>query len=433
MVLNSRTIRWVFPISSPLTSGLWADGLSLLLVLGGLVCFASGLVALTRRFFPAATALGPVVLLALGSLGMVGVAVIVMLAGGRGIPVAQGLFILVALVGAVRALPLAWRRKPSVAVRTPLALRLVLILAIAWSAGLWMDVYQDHIAFPSAHDGIAHTNYYLRVLEYGVPTLGRVPLEFPQVFGPDLLRFYPTGTHAFIAISSGFWGQLGLVSQAGILKAWFTLAMAAAPWLLVWFVRRVVPAIPWWIAVAVGLLAIPGFRFPIEAAHEGGASRLFAHVLLIPLYAEAVTGRFCSSMAWRAAAAPILCVTFLMHPSAFVTLAALLAYAELTTAPASWTDRLRRLLILGFAVAISGLLIFALLQWNGIAAEARDAVDPFSWTLLIGRWKELWNALYSSEYGLGLIMWVAMAVGLALMIGRRRALQIPSAWSGCRS
>jgi hypothetical protein len=74
---------------------------------------------------------------------------------------------------------------------------------------------------------------------------------------------------------------------------------------LVWVVRRLLPQMPWWVGLALAFIALPGFRFPVEAAHEGGASRLIAHVLLAPIYADTLLGRFSTPRSW-AIAIPLL-------------------------------------------------------------------------------------------------------------------------------
>ena len=63
-----------------------------------------------------------------------------------------------------------------------------------------------------------------------------------------------------------------------------------------------------------------GFRFPVEAAHEGGASRLIAHLVYLPLYVHTLRGGF-GGRGGIGRAGAALAIGFLMHPSAFVTLA----------------------------------------------------------------------------------------------------------------
>ena len=56
---------------------------------------------------------------------------------------------------------------------------------------------------PSITTG-SHTTYYLRILEAGVPTLGRMPIGFCEPLGVQLFPFYPTGTHTLVAVTAGF-------------------------------------------------------------------------------------------------------------------------------------------------------------------------------------------------------------------------------------
>lgn len=413
----------MFPLSTPTTSGLWADWLALLVVLAGLCAFALGISDLWRRLRPTSD-LDRITLAAYGSLGLVGVSVAIMLAGGPAIAAAQAVFLVAAAWGVVRAgtsAPRAWQWWTS---ETPADLGRTAAFAAAacWSLWFWTGVFRDHVGLPAMTDGIVHTALYLRILQAGVPTLGRVPTGFAEIFGTQLFGFYPTGTHALMAVASGFWGQWGLVSHAGIIKAWFTLAMAASPFALFFVARRLMPRMPWWVGLALVFVAMPGFRFPIEAAHEGGASRLLAHVLMAPIYADVLVGRF-EDLRWRPLAAVVLGLAFLMHPGAFVTLAALMAYTAMCSAAsqARWRARLIGAAGLAAALAIGALCAMALLKWNAGVALARDAAGPFSWTALASRLQQGWTTLFDAEYGMAPVMPWLVAAGVALLAIRRKA------------
>jgi hypothetical protein len=422
----------MFPLSTPTHSGLAIDLASIAIVLAGLTAFAVGLADLWARA-RLLRARGPdldaITLAVYGALTLVGLTVVIMLAGGRGIPVAQGFFLAIAGWGvaiAVRRAPRA-RRWVQQAPGAELAKAALFTAAACWSIWFWADVFRDHVALPVAHDGIAHAAWYLRILEAGVPTLGRVPIGFRDVFGTQMIEFYPTGTHALIAITSGFWGQWGVVSHAGILKAWFTLGVAGTPWALLWMARRLMPRMPWWLGLAVVFFALPGFRFPTEAAHEGGASRIFAHVLLTPIYADVVLGRF---KRWRgfAVAGVFLGLSFLMHPTAFVTLSALLAYAAIYAAMVdsrAWRSRVATLAGPVLAAAIGGGIATALLHWNRAQVLPRSvAVGAFS---LTGLWTRLslgWKTLFDVDYGMAPLEQVVVVAGLVLLFLQRRRLGV---------
>ena len=358
------------------------------------------------------------------ALGLVAVSVVLMVAGVRSIVPVQIAVAAVTVWGALRGVvraPELWRWANAAALPV-LAQRAVLAAAMIWTVVFWSGIFRSHVALPIYHDGIAHTTYYLRILEAGVPTLGRVPIGFGGLFGVQLFPFYPTGTHTLMAVTGGLWGEWGIVSHAGVLKACFTLTLAALPWAMYWFLRNVLPAMPWWAGLAVVLIAIPGFRFPVEAAHEGGASRLIAHLVLIPIYAEAVLGRF-DPFGRRAAGGVVLGCAFLMHPSTFVMLAALMTYSTVFAAAAERQlgAGARRFGGLALSVAIAGLIIAGVLAWNHAAAEARDVTLPFSWTALIARWVEGWSTLFNAEYGTAsLHPWLVGFGILVLVVGRRR-------------
>ncbi len=405
------------------------DLLSVAIVLAGLVAFVAGLVDLRaawrrRSGRAAGPELDAITLAAYAALGLVGLSVLVSIAGVRGIPVAQAAFLLCALRGVValaRRAPAAWTRARAASGESRLRVA-AFVAAGCWSLCFWETVFVDHVGMPSFADGITHAVYYLRILQTGVPTLGRLPIGFGDVFGAQNFDFYPTGTHALMAIGGGFWGQWGLISHAGILKAWFTLSSAAAPFALYWFVRRLMPRMPWWIGLALVLVAMPGFRFPIEAIHEGGASRLLTHVVMLPIYADVLLGRLAG---WRRQplAALLLGVAFLMHPAALITLAVLLVYAALCEAvnDAGWPARALRLGATGGALAAAGLLCVGLVKWNLFAIVPHHGVQPFSWTALASRLRGAWTTLFGIGYGMqGVRQWM-IGAGLVLLVARRRA------------
>jgi hypothetical protein len=427
-------------LSTPTNAGLAIDLVSLAIVFAGLAAFVVGLADLwtrvrrvpapgTFRDVPGAMPLEPITLGAYAAVALVGLAVAVMLFGGPGIPVAQAVFLALATWGLYVVTRRAGRLRDWWASATAADVVRVAALGAAacWSIWFWADVFRDHVALPVELDGIAHTAWYLRIMETGMPTLGRVPRLFAPIFGLQTVEFYPTGTHALIAITSGFWGQWGVISHAGILKAWFTLAVAAAPWALFWVARRLMPRMPWWIGLAVVVGAMPGFRFPVEAAHEGGASRIFAHVLLAPIYADVVLGRF-TRWRWQPVAGIFLALSFLMHPTAFVTLAALLAYAGVCAAAGSLDrrgrgPRIATLTAPALGVAVGGLIAAGLLRWNHAEVLPRT-VEAFSWTALGHRLLSGWHTLFDPGYGMDPVkLWLTMA-GLVLLVWRRNALGV---------
>ena len=408
--------------------------MSLAIVLAAVWAFVFGVHDLARRVAREAPRTGDAVALgAYAALGVVAVTVALMMVGIRSIPAAQVLTVGVIAWGVVRAgarVPELWRWANAVRAEE-FARRAIIGAAMAWTVVFWSGIFRSHVALPVAQDGIVHTAFYLRIIEAGVPTLGRVPIGFAGLFGIQLFPFYPTGTHTLLALVVGFLGEWGLVSHAGLLKASFTLTVAALPWALYWFLRRITPATPWWVGLAVTVAAIPGFRFPIEAAHEGGASRLIAHLVMMPVYAEAVLGRF-DSFRRRTVAGMLLGIAFLMHPSTFVTLAALLAYS---TIAAVYEERGVRAAArcfggLGLSLGIGGGVIAAVLFWNGAVAEARDATLPFSWSALGVRWWEGAATLFSLEYGMAPVHPWLVGLGMVLLLVWRRALGVSGRVAG---
>jgi len=422
------------PLSTPLNAGPETDALLAAIVLATLSAFVYGVNDLTRRVVPRAQATAdPLAVGSYGALAVVGFSVALMMLGLPSVAIAQGVTVATTAWGGARAVsrvPEAWRwanRAPVV----DLVRRITIGAAMGWTVIFWMGVFRAHVALPVYHDGIAHTTYYLRILDAGVPTLGRVPIGFSNLFGLQLFPFYPTGTHTLLAVTAGLWGEWGLATHAGILKACFTLTLAALPWAFYWFVRRLVPTMPWWIALAVALLAIAGFRFPIEAAHEGGASRLIAHLVMLPVYADTLAGKF-DALNRRLAAGAVLALAFLLHPSVCVTLAVLLVYSTLhvLVADTAMRARLVRCGGLAIALAVAGALVAGVLLWNHAEAEARDAVLPFSWGGLFTRWSEGWTALFSAEYGMAPYQPWIVGLGLLTIVGRRRILQVSGRVAG---
>jgi hypothetical protein len=138
----------VLPLSTPTTSGLWADGVSIAVVATGVCAFASGLVDLNRRIARRTTSdIDALTLSAYGAIGIVALSVVVMMAGGPGIPAAQGVFLIVSAWGLVRAitrLPRLWHwltTAPDRDLSRRAAFAAVTIVTIAVGIGAATSIY----------------------------------------------------------------------------------------------------------------------------------------------------------------------------------------------------------------------------------------------------------------------------------------------------
>ena len=154
----------------------------------------------------------------LALMALVTVASVLTMAGIRGVSVGQWIFAGIVLIGLVRVCSsgarsfrclkaLSWRQWAWYA---------GLSIFLAYTAIFWAKLFDDVIALPSFHDGIVHGMYFLRILESGYASLGRVPIGFGEIFGIENFDFYPTGTHALMAMSSGLWVRFGIFSAAEV-------------------------------------------------------------------------------------------------------------------------------------------------------------------------------------------------------------------------
>jgi hypothetical protein len=181
--------------------------------------------------------------------------------------------------------------------------------------GFWFWLLSDLDGLPSFHDGIAHTVYYLRMVENGQPLLHLNSVSLTELFGPGQLRFYPGGSHALVAMFDG-WLPPRWFTPAQVLQTWLVLLAAGVPLLAYAIARALFPARSLWVYGAVLVAAFTYYRFPVWQIPSGGFSRHCALFVLFPLIAELVRTApptWLRRLLW--VAGPI--ATFLLHPGGF--------------------------------------------------------------------------------------------------------------------
>ena len=192
---------------------------------------------------------------------------------------------------------------------------LILVIIAGYGVWFWMGILSPLVSLPSYHDGIAHTLFFTRILETGLPLVTRIPMLFQEALGPGQMSYYPAGTHVIVASFSWFLVQLG-VEPTSLLKSFLVLANAAIPLLAYATITRAFVGIPKWIPLLIAWVMISYYPLPIWATDQGGFSRILAYAITIPAILMLLTK---PSNHMRAVLIAVGAPgTFLIHPGAFV-------------------------------------------------------------------------------------------------------------------
>ncbi len=225
------------------------------------------------------------------------------------------LWIFQVAVGGIQIMGLAWLALHPLQVPRFLRAHLFAVAITVLNFCFWFWLLADLDGLPSFHDGIAHTVYYLRMIENGQPLLHLNSVSLTELFGPGTLRFYPGGSHALVAMFDG-WIPSRWVTPAQILQAWLLLLTAGVPMLAYAIARALFPGRSLWVYATVLLAAVTYYRFPVWQVPSGGFSRHCALFILFPLLAELVRANpplGLRRLLWTVG--PI--ATFLLHPGGF--------------------------------------------------------------------------------------------------------------------
>jgi hypothetical protein len=185
------------------------------------------------------------------------------------------------------------------------------LLANNWLGGLWLT--------PSQDDTLNHLGFLEAILNGRQALLGKINRPGSDWFGVSPYHFYPTGSHAWVALFLYPIQKFGFDWIAAY-RVTTIATLALIPGLLWWSSEaafsRVPPALRFFLVCAASTQA----AFPLNALGEGGISRLIAMAIFIPLWFSAFSkkesprfGFICSAII-----TPIL---LFVHPSLLPLLA----------------------------------------------------------------------------------------------------------------
>jgi hypothetical protein len=202
-------------------------------------------------------------------------------------------------------------------------------------------------------------------------------------FGEAKNHFYPTGSHALIALWYYPFKFFGI--KAYQFLQWSLMAILMIwPWQLWQGSKLLLPANSTWLRLFLVISTITLPVFPLFPLGEGGISRIFAMVLFTPLWFQALSGNI-NGFVWTAAFAPIL---LFIHPSllAFIGLAVIFFN--------------KRNFLLALTGSIPGALLFYLIMKSGQQdIFAFNSLPEFNgW---FDRLKGPFHFWFSDPYGFG--------------------------------
>jgi hypothetical protein len=172
------------------------------------------------------------------------------------------------------------------------------------------------VGLPTQHDGIAHTLFFSRILDFGNPILMNIPKNFSDSFGVEYYPYYPTGTHSACAIIFGWLVEMDIVSPPMLLKSALLTSFALLPCFLMQLYRRLKLTDTAVICCLTVLIAMGHYRFPYWSLDSGGFSRIMAQIMCFPILALF----FSQALAPRTKAvalALIIPAAYMLHPSSW--------------------------------------------------------------------------------------------------------------------
>lgn len=174
--------------------------------------------------------------------------------------------------------------------------------------------FNDLLLAPSNDDTINHLGYLEAILRGNNALLGNINRPGESLFGEIKYTFYPTGSHAMAAIWIYPWYKFFNFNWVQLYK--FSTILVIASWpVLLWQGSKIafakIPELTRFFLVAA-TLTLP--TFPLWPLGEGGLARIFALVLIAPLWFQQIASAkdFKSGLIWTAVFTPTL---LFIHPS----------------------------------------------------------------------------------------------------------------------
>jgi hypothetical protein len=297
---------------------------------------------------------------------------------------------------------------------------------------VWWVSWEGTPAIISFNDGTAHMGYLARIIESGNPLLPFIPRPFAAQFGGSPIPFYPTGTHALIAMFQGWWIQAEWLTQAQALRSWMVVTHALLPLWVVWIVQFLFPGRSRWLSLGVGMLSFTYWLYPVWAANSGGYSRAVGQFLVLPLAAWTLSKGLSlegkKRNGWMHALLIPGCLgAFSFHASSFALFALITGTVFLMQSFFYWKDKawvLRNVCQYGCAVGaglgVLGLFLQRTGSINTIDMASREMTRwaPFTWSGFISRLGEVvhefFHAGYSAPFGWAIYQWVLL-IGLVMV------------------
>ncbi len=308
------------------------------------------------------------------------------------------------------------------------------------SSILWLGHLKEVASLPTYHDGISHSMFFMKLVEYGSALISNAFLSFPDQFGEEKFHFYPTGSHALVVLFNGLFVKLGVVSGGQILKSWLLLVTSSVPLLAWWAAKQLTPSKSAIFSFAVGALYVTPFVFPVWATDSGGFSRLLAHLVAITIVVGILSSRekYLDAKVRRTLLVCLPLIFFFMHPTMF----GLFAFSVVAWLIGTWfeyrkTTPMKTWAIDSICLFIGlGLIVgffFLTNDFSQATSSDRLAKAPFTWQNVIGRAKSIvafgFKTRYSSVLPLGNgfgLMQVLMIVGLVATLVPRKFF--PVSW-----
>ncbi len=264
--------------------------------------------------------------------------------------------------------------------------------------------FRDLLVAPSNDDTINHLYYLQSLLENQTCLIGNSNKPGIEWFGEAKNHFYPSGSHALIALWYYPFKFFGI--KAYQFLQWSLMAILMIwPWQLWQGSKLLLPAKSTWLRLFLVISTITLPVFPLWPLGEGGISRIFAMVLFTPLWFQALSGNI-NGFLWTAVFAPIL---LFIHPSliAFIGLAVIFFN--------------KRNILLAIAGSIPGAILFYLIMKSGHQEIfAFNTLPEFNgW---FDRLKGPFHFWFSDPYGFGKFLSlknIAIYAGLFLVFRKK--------------
>lgn len=296
---------------------------------------------------------------------------------------------------------------------------------------IWMYVLSDVAGLTSAHDGMAHTNFFMRLLESNYSLLIKSHLPLAEDFGHQSIAYYPSGCHAVIAALHGWIVKSGILSGAEILKAWLVVFSVLPAIFAMYVARQLFTNIHWPLLGGIGLIALSWGGFPGTLVDSGGFSRLITFVIVMPGVFYAL--QF-SQNRWYRHALSLVAIGggFAMHPGPAGLLAFSLPFAALFQQKSDLRilDRIKDVLLVAlFMIIGSGVVLYIVFSSGSDESIDQIKLTGTWWSRVEWRWRNYYRGILGEDPATSFLGFnariLASYFGLMAALGYVRKWKIP--------